>query len=226
MTEQYNGVDAAVSVRLTGGAQLSGGWNVGNSISLFAGGGGSVSDKVSRCFVVDSPQQLFNCETGNQYQHRFKLNASVPLPWSLQAAVVFQSLPGPLYGGSAAGVGGTTSATGVGGGTATGYGGGAVLTVTSAQVAPSLGRPLAGNTRTVSIDILSPFKYSIDERVNQLDLRLSKIFRSGKTRFQGNLDLYNALNASAVLNVQQQLGRGGCSRHRSCWLDSSSLACR
>jgi len=81
-----------------------------------------------------------------------------------------------------------------------------VLTVTSAQVAPSLGRPLAGNTRTVSIDILSPFKYSIDERVNQLDLRLSKIFRSGKTRFQGNLDLYNALNASAVLNVQQQLG--------------------
>ena len=81
-----------------------------------------------------------------------------------------------------------------------------MLTLTSAQVAPSLGRPLAGNTRTVSIDILSPFKYSIDERVNQLDLRLSKIFRAGKTRFQGNLDLYNALNASAVLNVQQQLG--------------------
>ncbi|PYR30221.1 MAG: hypothetical protein DMF92_09220 [Acidobacteria bacterium] len=206
MTEEYNGVDASVNARLPGGAQLSAGWNVGNSISLFAGGGGSVSDKVSRCFVVDSPQQLFNCTTGNQYQHRIKVNASVPLPWSLQAAVVFQSLPGPLWGGASAGVGGTTSATGVGGGTATGYGGGAVYTVTTAQIAPSLGRPLAGNTRTVSIDLLQAFRYSLDARVNQLDLRLSKIFRAGKSRIQGNFDVYNALNANTVLNVQQQVG--------------------
>jgi hypothetical protein len=206
MTEEYNGVDASVNARLPGGAQLSGGWNVGDSISLFAGGGGSVSDKVSRCFVVNSPQQLFNCTTGNQYQHRFKVNASVPLPWRLQAAAVFQSLPGPLWGGSAAGSGGTTSATGIGGGTATGYGGGAVLTVTTGQIAPSLGRNLAGNTRTVSIDLLPAFRYSLDARVNQLDLRLSKIFVAGKTRIQGNVDVYNALNSSTVLNVQQQLG--------------------
>jgi Carboxypeptidase regulatory-like domain len=205
MTEEYNGVDASVNVRLRGGALLSGGWNVGNSISLFAGGGGSVSDKISRCFVVDTPQQLFNCESGNEYQHRFKLNGTLPLPWGLQAAAVFQSLPGPLYGGSAAGVGGTTSATGVGGGTATGYGGGAVLTVTTAEIAPSLGRNLAGNTRTVSIDILPPFKYSLDTRVSQLDFRLSKVFSAGTTRIQGNFDLYNALNASTVLNVRQQL---------------------
>ena len=134
------------------------------------------------------------------------MNASVPLPWSLQAAVVFQSLPGPLWGGASAGVGGTTSATGVGGGTATGYGGGAVYTVTTAQIAPSLGRPLAGNTRTVSIDLLQAFRYSLDARVNQLDLRLSKIFRAGKSRIQGNFDVYNALNANTVLNVQQQVG--------------------
>ena len=34
-----------------------------------------------------------------------------------------------------------------------------------------------------------------DQRLNQLDLRLSKTFRLGSNRLQGMLDLYNLFNA-------------------------------
>jgi hypothetical protein len=37
------------------------------------------------------------------------------------------------------------------------------------------------------------------ERMNQLDLRVGKILRYGRTRATVNLDVYNALNASTVL---------------------------
>ena len=38
------------------------------------------------------------------------------------------------------------------------------------------------------------------DRLNQVDFRVSKIFRFGaKGRVQGNLDLYNMLNANPVL---------------------------
>ena len=40
----------------------------------------SPSPRPNTCFVVDSPQQLFNCETGNPYQSRIKFNGSVALP--------------------------------------------------------------------------------------------------------------------------------------------------
>jgi len=39
------------------------------------------------------------------------------------------------------------------------------------------------------------------ERLNQLDLRVSKILRAGRTRFNVGLDLYNALNSNVVLSV-------------------------
>jgi hypothetical protein len=198
-TEYYNGVDVTFNVRLPRGGQIAGGWNVGNSVSLFQGTG-FVSDKRNRCFVVDSPQELYNCETANPYQHRIKLNGSYLLPWGLQAAAVFQTLPGAPYGGAAQA---TITSAAV---TPTGFGGGATYTLTTQQIAQSLGRNLAGGTRTVTLDLLPSYGFFIDQRVNQLDLRLSKIFRAGTARIQGNLDLYNALNASTVLLVNQQIG--------------------
>ena len=40
-----------------------------------------------------------------------------------------------------------------------------------------------------------------DGRMSRLDLRVSKIFKRGRTRLQINLDAYNALNDSAILSV-------------------------
>jgi len=40
------------------------------------------------------------------------------------------------------------------------------------------------------------------ERVNQLDVSLAKWFQVGKTRIQGQLDIFNALNRGDVLSMR------------------------
>jgi hypothetical protein len=39
------------------------------------------------------------------------------------------------------------------------------------------------------------------DRTNQLDLRFSKILRYGRTRATTGVDIYNALNASSVMSL-------------------------
>ena len=108
------------------------------------------------------------------------MNGSYQLPWGLQTAVVYQSLPGAPYN--------------------------ALYTVTTAQIAPSLGRNLSGNVRTITAELLPLYSTYFDQRVNQLDVRLSKILHVGRTRIQGNLDVFNLLNRSTVLQLNQAIG--------------------
>ena len=79
--EIYNGVDVNFQVRLLGKATLGGGWNIGNAVQLGIAAGGSASAGTDTCYVVDSPQQLFNCHIDVPYQSRIKLNGSYTFPW-------------------------------------------------------------------------------------------------------------------------------------------------
>ena len=48
---------------------------------------------------------------------------------------------------------------------------------------------------------------SYESRRNQIDLRLTKLFRvAQKYRLEANLDVYNALNDSSILNVNGTYG--------------------
>ena len=71
---------------------------------------------------------------------------------------------------------------------------------TTAEVFPSLGRNLAGGTRTVTVPLVAP-QTLFEDRTSRLDLRVSKIFNMGSKRLQINLDAYNALNSSSILAV-------------------------
>jgi hypothetical protein len=68
----------------------------------------------------------------------------------------------------------------------------------NAEVAPSLGRNLAGGASNVTVNLIEP-RSRYGERLNQLDLRIAKILRVGRTRLSAGVDLYNALNSNAVL---------------------------
>ena len=142
-------------------------------------GGGVDTGKtlVDTCFVVDSPQALVNCHVVMPFkgQTQVKLNGSYPLPWDLTLAGALQSLPGVPYQ--------------------------ADYNATSAEIAPSLGRPLAGGTRTALVPLVAPNTF-FEDRINRLDLRISKKFRmGGSRRLQLNLDAYNALNSSAIRTI-------------------------
>jgi len=71
-------------------------------------------------------------------------------------------------------------------------------TVTSAAVAPSLGRPLAGATPNVTVNLIAPGTLYGD-RVNEIDLRIAKVLRFGRTKTNVGFDIYNVLNANPIL---------------------------
>jgi hypothetical protein len=187
-TEIYNGVDFNVNARFKQGIVLSGGVSVGDEISTSQGLGVSQS-ATSDCFVVNSPQQLYQCNVHPTYRANFKVFGVYPLPWwDLQASANFQSLPGAPIAAS--------------------------YSVPTAQIAPSLGRNLAGGTKTATIQLITPYT-EYDPRITQLDLRLTKSVRVRSVRIKGMFDLYNALNASPILALNTTYG--------SAWLQPLSI---
>jgi hypothetical protein len=182
-------VDVNLIVRLLRGINLAAGWNVGNAISTLTTFPGATTSKLNTCFIVNSPHDLkfttvpgstvlTGCETGNPYQHRFRMNGSVALPYGLQAAAVYQSLPGPNYDAN--------------------------YTFGNAQI-QGLGRSLSGGVSAITVNLVPPLSQFLD-RINQVDVRLSKILRTGRSRYQFNFDAYNLSNSSAVLWVNSTYG--------------------
>ena len=82
------------------------------------------------------------------------------------------------------------------------------VTYTTAQIQPSLGRPLSGGAATVTVNVVTPFS-QFGDRVNQFDLRAGKIFRIGSKRVQANIDLYNLFNFNSVVNYNSTYGTFG-----------------
>jgi hypothetical protein len=163
--ETYNGLSASLTGRAKG-------------VSYGAGfsSGGTTSD---RCFVVNSPQELYQCRNEESWYGRtqFKAHVVAPLPWQVQAGGVLQVLPSiPLL---------------------------ADFVVGNAQVASSLGRNLSGGaTATRTIPLIQTNNHFNEGWNTQVDIRLSRAFTFGPTiRFQPQIAVYNLLNANAVLGT-------------------------
>jgi hypothetical protein len=75
-------------------------------------------------------------------------------------------------------------------------------TVSSAAIAPSLGRPLSNSAPNATINIIEPGDFRGD-RINNVDLRLAKVLRIGRTRTNVGIDIYNLFDAAPVLTYTQ-----------------------
>jgi hypothetical protein len=146
---------------------------------LVQGGTSTGRTALDTCSVVDSPQELRFCDTTPPFQTQAKVLGIVPLPWwGFQTALTYQSVPGPQ--------------------------------ITASYAAPAasvtgLGRPLAGGVRTVTVPLVAPGTM-YGERLNQVDLRVTRLFRVAGTRVEPQLDLYNLFNANAVLTQNNTYG--------------------
>jgi hypothetical protein len=76
------------------------------------------------------------------------------------------------------------------------------------DVQKALGRAPAGNPANITINLLAPGQMYGD-RINQLDFRVAKILNFKRTRTMVGVDLYNALNSSAVLTYNNTFVPGG-----------------
>jgi hypothetical protein len=169
-TQVYNGFDVNVNARMRGGILVVGGVSDGQTVT-------------SNCFVVNSPQELRNCKQTLPWKGQLQAKATVvyPLPWfGLRASAVYQNISGvPIL---------------------------ANWTVTNAAIAPSLGRNLASCgtaatcNGTVTVTNLFTPNTIFEDRLQQVDLRFSKVFSFGSRRVTGNFDIYNLFNANTILN--------------------------
>jgi hypothetical protein len=118
----------------------------------------------------NNPNGTF-CHNETPFLTQVKANASYTLPWQeIQIAATYQDLPGPQILADA--------------------------TFARAQAAPSLGRNLSQSS-TVNVPLVAPGAL-YGERMHQVDVRFAKTVRVGRTRVQGQFDIYNVSNANPV----------------------------
>jgi hypothetical protein len=139
--------------------------------------GRQVSDSCD--MIVDNPSRR-NCRVTLPFQSTVRGLGSYTIPrLEVQVSGTFQSRPGSQIAAN--------------------------LVVPSAVVGETLGRPLSGNQANVSINLLNPGEMYRD-RINQVDIRVGKIVRVGRTRANIGVDVFNALNSSAVQNSNTAFG--------------------
>ena len=170
----WNGVDVVMNARLSPSIFVAGGFSSGKTTT-------DACDIVTK---VENPS-TYLCHQVTPFLTNVKFQGSYALPFDVQIAGTFQSLPGPAIG--------------------------ATYTARNAQVVPTLGRNLAaGPNGTVSVELFDPGRM-YGERMHQVDMRVSKRFVVGRTRLQAQVDLYNMLNGNFVLGQNNTYGTSGAS---------------
>ncbi len=190
-TQVFNGVDVTVNSQFGKGGIVSGGMATGATVTDNCGPDGPRVDfgaqtGVSRAALVDSPQKQF-CHVAPPWSAgtQMKFLVVYPLPVGFRVSATYQNIGGiPIT---------------------------ANHVVTNAQVAPSLGRNLgqcgaaAVCNGTAVIELIEPgTRY--EDRLSQLDLRFTRIFRFGQSKLNGNVDIFNVFNANTVLGITTRYG--------------------
>ena len=164
-TEIFDGVDVSINAQPVNGVMLGGGFSTGRTLT-------------NRCFVVDSPQELYQCEVRPPFQTQIKFLGSYMLPHEFQVSATFQSYPG-------------TEIT-------------ATHTVPSADIR-NLGRNISSGGRA-TVELVAPGTM-FGDRLYQFDARMAKTLRIGPMRLKGMVDVFNIFNANTVLRMNLAYGQ-------------------
>ena len=175
--QHWNGVDLNINAR-PGQLVIAGGFSTGRAFT----------DNCDVVTKLDNPstipltlqgapagsiQSTAYCKSHNKFLTQVKGYAAYTIPRvDVQVAGTLQSLPGPQIT--------------------------AFRSYTNAEVAPSLGRNLSGDAVTVNINMVEPGTL-YGERLNQVDVRVGKMLRFGRSRMAVNFDLFNAFNRDTIL---------------------------
>ena len=178
--QKFNGIDVTVSARPGNGLVVQGGFS----------GGYSTSDN---CEVREQVPEiaLLNpyCHIETSFLPQYKGIATYTLPKvDVSISGTFTSKPGIQVSGFGTPVAGGAFA--------------ANYTLSNAQVQPILGRPLSGSQTSITVNMIEPHSI-LGERVNELNMRVGKIFRIGAHRANIGVDFYNLLNAATPLSYNQ-----------------------
>ena len=167
--------------------------------NLQVGGGIDTGRSVfDSCFIVDSPQQLLYCEAERPFgaQMQVKMHWSYTLPiYDVIFSGAYQNTPGPSIEANY-----SVRNAGISWDTPTGIGN------QRTDLAACRDRTGAACTSSVRVPLVAPMTL-FEERRNQFDIRISKVFVLGDSaRLRANFDVYNLFNSSAILGINQNYG--------------------
>ncbi|HET9831990.1 MAG TPA: carboxypeptidase-like regulatory domain-containing protein [Vicinamibacterales bacterium] len=192
--QRFNGLDFNATARARNGLTVQGGFSFGKTTADTC--------EIRAKLPESAPLNPF-CHIETGYLPQYKLISNYIIPKiDVQSSVTYTGKAGIQVSGF-----GTPA--GVGGALAANY------TVLNAVVQPQLGRPLSGGAPNVTANIVEP-GVLYGDRVNEVDLRLGKIFRFGHMRTTVGVDIYNLLNSAAILSYNQAYIAGGA------WLGPTS----
>jgi hypothetical protein len=191
--QYWDGFDVTVAMRQTAGFSFQGGTSTGQTVQDICAVGAQVPEAMSPpqalAIGVASPGfTAFNVTQGGytpmQYCHlasgfltQFRGLGSYAVPKiDVEVSATYQSKPGQQLAAN--------------------------YNIPAATIAQTLGRAPAGGVANVTVNLVTPGSLYGD-RVNELDLRLSKLIKIRTTRTRLSLDMYNALNSAAVLSYNQ-----------------------
>ena len=201
-SETYNGVDVTVNTRLSNGLQIQGGVSTGRQALEYCDIAAAVPESLTAAVppFVRTPEAF--CDQDTPFLTQVKGLATYLIPRiDVQVAGTLQSRP--LIGTNVPSIASQSLA--------------ANWLVSNAQVAPELGRPMSGNAQTAFVNLVEPGDLYGD-RITQVDFRVAKVLRYGRTRTNLGLDLFNIFNASPVATYNQSFVQAGAS-----WLQPSSI---
>jgi hypothetical protein len=175
--QHWDGFDLSVDARMQNGLFLQGGVSTGKTLT-------------DNCDVVDDAPEALTvlgivssatyCHQVEPFLPLYKGLVSYTLPWyGIRVAGTLQSLPGPVLAANN------------------------IFNNTNRLTATTLARPFTLNQQNVNL--IKP-NTAYGDRLNQVDLRLTKIVNVGKGRVDLNLDFYNAFNSDAVILENSAFG--------------------
>ena len=192
----YDGFEASFNARLARGANVFGGWSNDRLVTVSCDQ--YDPNKLRYCDQTGETFQQYGKTSMPPFRNDFKVSANYPLPWGLDVSGVFISFAGKGNSYTAQdpslGVYWTVPASVFPNGQRT-------RAVVSAPIL------LSGGTQVQAIGYnLIPPNTKFEPRWNQLDLSVKRTFRFSGKEVQGQVAVFNVLNANPVLQEVQSFG--------------------
>jgi hypothetical protein len=195
--QHWDGIDFTVDARLQNGLFVQGGVSTGKTMTDIC----EIVDDVPEALQTPlgaapagipllvstpgpgawTPKQFCHQET--PYLPQYKALASYTFPYGVRVSGTYQSIPGPQIAANAI------------------YSNSATAALTRGMT--TLNRPFTFGQSTLNV-IEPGTQYG--DRLNQFDLRFTKIVNLGRGRIDLNVDLYNAFNSDAILGQLNNFG--------------------
>jgi hypothetical protein len=192
-TQYFNGVDVTLNIQAWKGLTFAGGTSTGQTVAdncRVRANLPELSTSVTGTSAFGAGLSGAVVNQGNPYCHvafgiltQSRGFATYVVPkLAVIVSAIFQSKPGPVLAANYA--------------------------APNAIIAPALGRNLSGNAANMTVNLVAPGTM-YGTRVNQIDLRVARTFKTGQARTSVGIDVYNALNAGTVLTYNNTFVPGG-----------------